>query len=100
VSTKIAILCVAATVAATGSVVAATCPIAAQVSARRPTVMLGEPIDLTLILRNTAAVAIELRAPSEKFGNVRLSIAENANPTAFRSYKSSWSSGDPRSTAR
>jgi hypothetical protein len=50
VSTKMAILCVAAAAAAAGSVEAATCPIAAQVSARRPTVVLGEPIDLTLVL--------------------------------------------------
>ena len=85
-SSKIPILCLAAAAAVAGSVEAATCPIAAQVSARRPTVMLGEPIDLTFVLRNTAASAIELRAPSEKTGNVRLSIAEDANPTAFRSY--------------
>jgi hypothetical protein len=86
VSTKITILCVAAAVAAAESVEAAPCPIAAQVSTRRPTVVLGEPIDLTLVLKNTAASAIELQAPSEKAGNVRLSIAEDANPTAFRSY--------------
>jgi hypothetical protein len=97
VSTKIAILCVAAAAAAAGSVEAATCPIAAQVSARRPTVMLGEPIDLTLVLRNTTAGAIELRAPSENSGNVRLSIAENANPTAFRSYNGpEWGTKDAR----
>jgi hypothetical protein len=98
VSTKIAILCLAAAAAATaGSVEAATCPIAAQVSARRPTVMLGEPIDLTLVLRNTAAGAIELQAPSEKTSNVRLSIAEEANPTAFRSYKGpEWGTKDAR----
>ena len=85
-SAKIGILCVAAAAAAAGNVEAANCPIAAQVSARRPTVMLGEPIDLTLVLKNTAAGAIELQAPSEKAGNVRLSIAEDANPAAFRSY--------------
>src|SRR5262245_12032221 len=83
---KIPILCVAAAAAAAGSVEAATCPIAAQVSARRSTVMLGEPVDLTLVLRNTAAGAIEVRAPSEKTGSVRLWVAETANPTAFRSY--------------
>ena len=86
VSTKILILCVAAAAVAAGSVEAATCPIAAQVSARPPTVMLGEPIDLTLVLKNTATGAIELQAPSEKSGNVRLSIAEDGTSTAFRSY--------------
>src|SRR4051794_7898574 len=82
VSTKILILCVAAAAAAAGSVEATPCPIAAQVSARRSTVVLGEPIDLTLVLKNTAAGAIEVQAPSEKTGNVRLSIADDANPTA------------------
>jgi len=97
VSTKITILFVAAAAAAAGRVEAATCPIVAQVSARRPTVVLGEPIDLTLVLRNTAAAAIELRAPSEKTGNVRLSIAEDANLTAFRSYNGpEWGTKDAR----
>ena len=59
--------------------------------------MLGEPIDLTLVLKNTAAGAIELQAPSEKTGNVRLSIAEDANPTAFRSYNGpEWGTKDAR----
>ena len=96
-STKIPILCVAAAAAAAGSVEAAPCPIAAQVSARRATVVLGEPVDLTLVLRNTAAGAIELQTPSEKTGNVRLSIAEDANPTAFRSYNGpEWGTKDAR----
>ncbi|HEY7116548.1 MAG TPA: hypothetical protein VH475_08180, partial [Tepidisphaeraceae bacterium] len=91
------ILCVAAAAAAGGSVEAATCPIAAQVSARHPNVVLGEPIDLTLVLRNTAAGAIELPAPSEKTGNVRLSIAEDANPPAFRPYNGpEWGTKDAR----
>jgi hypothetical protein len=93
----IPILCVAAAVATGGSVEAATCPIAAQVSAPRPKVLLGEPIDLTLVLRNTGSGAIDLQAPSEKFGNVRLSIAEDANPTAFRSYNGpEWGTKDGR----
>jgi hypothetical protein len=97
VRTKILILCVAAAAAAAGNVEAATCPIAAQVSARRPTVVLGEPIDLTLVLKNTAAGAIELQTPSEKTGNVRVSIAEDANPTAFRSYNGpEWGAKDIR----
>jgi len=94
---KVSILCVAAAAAIAGSVEAATCPIAAQVSARRPTVVLGEPIDLTLVLKNTAAGAIELQAPSEKTGTVRLSIAEEANPTALRSYRGpEWGTKDAR----
>src|SRR5262245_50679573 len=94
---SIQILCVAAAAAAAGRVEAATCPIAAQVSARRPSVVLGEPIDLTLVLRNTGAGAIELGAPSEKTGNVHLAIAENANPTAFRSYNGpEWGTKDAR----
>src|SRR5262245_52431989 len=97
VSAKVSILCLAAAVATAGSVEAATCPIAAQVSARRATVVLGEPIDLTLVLKNTASGAIELQAPSEKTGNVRLSIAEDANPTAFRSYNGpEWGTKDAR----
>jgi hypothetical protein len=84
-------------VATAGSVAAAACPIAAQVSARRPTVVLGEPIDLTLVLKNTGPGAIELQAPSEKTGTVRLSIAEDANPTAFRSYNGpEWATKDVR----
>jgi hypothetical protein len=97
VSIKIPILCVAAAAAIAGNVEAATCPIAAQVSARHPTVMLGEPIDLTLVLRNTAPGAIELRAPSETAGNVRLSIADDANPTTFRAYHGPrWGTKDVR----
>src|SRR5262245_23603460 len=93
----IRILCVAAAVATGGSAGAATCPIAAQLSARRPTVVLGEPIDLTLVLRNTTSGVIELQAPNEKTGNVRLSIAEDANPTAFRSYNGpDWGTKDLR----
>ena len=96
-SAKIPILCVAAAVASAGTVEAAPCPIAAQVSARRPAVMLGEPVDLTLVLKNTASGPIELQAPSEKTGNVRLSVAEDANPTAFRSYNGpEWGTKDVR----
>jgi hypothetical protein len=80
-----------------GSVEAAACPIVAQVSARRPSVVLGEPIDLTLVLKNTGAGAIALQAPSEKTGNVRLSIAGEADPTAFRSYNGpEWGTKDVR----
>lgn len=85
-TTKIFALCVAAAAAAAGRVEAAPCPIAAQVSARRPTVVLGEPIDLTLVLKNTAAGAIELQAPSEKNGNVHVSISAGPDPTTFLSY--------------
>ena len=96
-STKILVLCVAAAAAAAGSVEAATCPIAAQVSARRSTVVLGEPIDLTLVLKNAAAGAIELRAPSEKTGSVRLAIAADADPATFRSYNGpEWGTKDAR----
>jgi hypothetical protein len=96
-STRLQILCVAAAVAAGGSAAAATCPIAAQVTARHPTVVLGEPIDLTLVLKNTGAGAIELQAPSEKFGTVRLSIADEPNPTAFRAYNGpEWGTKDAR----
>jgi len=97
VSAKISIVCAAAALATAGSVEAATCPIAAQVSARPASVVLGEPIDLTLVLRNTAAGAIDLFAPSERAGNVRLSIAEEANPAAFRAYNGPrWGAGDVR----
>jgi len=97
VSAKIPILCVAAAVASAGSVEAAPCPIAAQVTARRPAVVLGEPIDLALVLKNTGSGAIELQAPSEKAGNVRLSVAEDANPAAFRSYNGpEWGTKDLR----
>jgi hypothetical protein len=99
VSTKISILCVAvaAAAAAAGSVEAAPCPITARISARPSTLMLGEPIDLALVLTNTAAGAIKVPAPSEKTGNVRLSIADDANPTAFRTYNGpEWGTRDAR----
>jgi hypothetical protein len=76
---------------------AAPCPIAAQVSARRPAVVLGEPVDLTLVLKNTGASAIELHAPSEKTGTVRLAIAADADAATFLSYNGpEWGTKDAR----
>lgn len=95
--TTIRILGLAAALATGRTVEAATCPIAAQVSAHRPSVVLGEPIDLTLVLRNTAPGAIELQPPSEKTGNVQLAIAEDGSRAAFRSYNGpEWGTKDVR----
>ena len=97
VSVEVSIVCVAAALATVGSVEAAMCPIAAQVSARPASVVLGEPIDLTLVLRNTGAAAIDVYAPSERTANVRLSIAEDTTPAAFRVYNGPrWGTGDVR----
>lgn len=97
VSVKVPIVCAAAALAAVGSVEAATCPIGAQLSARPASVVLGEPIDLTLVLRNTAAGAIDVHAPSERTGNVRLAIAEDAANATFRAYNGPrWGTGDVR----
>jgi hypothetical protein len=72
--------------AADGGTPAGPCKLTATVAASATTILPGEPLDLTLRLKNTSGGDISLEMPSETRGSVRLGIARNVEPLTFRGY--------------
>jgi hypothetical protein len=76
----------------------AACLVAASVSPAASRILPGEPVDLNLTVRNATTSPISLFRPSELVGNVRLAIAQSANPV-YRDYLGpGWGIKDVRRT--
>jgi hypothetical protein len=66
---------------------AASCSLAAETRPASVVVLPGQPVDVTLRLRNATSATVSLVRPSERRGNVRASVADQTAPGRYLEYE-------------